>query len=50
MFLKEHFAKVRILKTYQQPLKDMKHEEYKEEGGYTKEAFVRVWGEDKWVL
>ncbi len=43
LFTKKYFAKVRILKTYQQPLLEMKRSDYQKEGGYTKASFVEAW-------
>ena len=43
LFSKDYFAKVRILKAYQQPLCDMRAKDYKAEGGCTKQEFIDIW-------
>ncbi len=43
LFTKDHFAKVRIRRTSQQPLNEMKDEDYRKEGGYTKQSFIDAW-------
>ena len=43
LFTKKHFARVRILAAYQQPLCDMRKSDYLAEGGYTKKTFIASW-------
>ena len=45
LFSKDFFAKVTILKCYEEPLGKMKTSDYDKEGGYKKESFVDVWKE-----
>ena len=43
LFKKGCFARVRIRRTYQQPLNEMRHEDYRKEGGCTKQSFIEAW-------
>ena len=43
IFTKKYFARVKILKTFQQKLRCMVMEDYSHEGGYTKEEFIDGW-------
>ena len=43
MFTKDYFAQVKILKVYQERLGDIKRSDYRDEGGCTKETFIKAW-------
>lgn len=43
MLSHDYFAKVKIVKTGRQKLRNMVMENYLAEGGYTKEEFIKVW-------
>ena len=43
MFSKDYFAKIRVLRLYQQKLRDMTEEDARKEGYSTPLGFVQVW-------
>ena len=43
LFTKDYFAKVKIIRAYEERLGDMTPADYRKEGGYTKKSFIEVW-------